>query len=40
MGSSHQLKITLKGVKPPVWRRLLMPSEYTLPRCTRLCSPG
>lgn len=30
MGSSHQLKITLKGVKPPVWRRLLIPSEYTL----------
>lgn len=30
MGSMHQLKITLNGVKPPVWRRLLVPSEYTL----------
>jgi hypothetical protein len=32
MGSSHPLKITLKGVKPAVWRRLLIPSEYTLAR--------
>lgn len=30
MGTAHQLKITLKSVKPPVWRRLLVPSEYTL----------
>ncbi len=24
------MKITLKGVKPPIWRRLLIPSEFTL----------
>lgn len=26
----HQLKITLKDVKPPVWRRILLPSDFTL----------
>ena len=26
----YQIKITLKGSKPPVWRRLLMSSETTL----------
>jgi len=30
MGTAHRVKITLKGVTPPVWRRLLIPSEYTL----------
>ena len=28
----HQLKVTLGGVKPAVWRRLLVPSRLTLSR--------
>ena len=32
MAATYRLKITLKGVRPPVWRRLLVPAGYTLDR--------
>jgi hypothetical protein len=28
--SVHQLKVTLRMVRPPVWRRIVVPSEITL----------
>ncbi|MEV4167344.1 plasmid pRiA4b ORF-3 family protein [Nonomuraea dietziae] len=30
MGTIHQLKVTLRGVHPPVWRRVHVPSTATL----------
>jgi hypothetical protein len=30
--STHQLKVTLKGVKPPVWRRITVSSNITMKR--------
>ena len=29
-GAIYQLKVTLKGSKPPIWRRLQVPGEVTL----------
>jgi len=29
VGYIYQLKVTIKDVKPPVWRRLLLPSDAT-----------
>ena len=31
-----QLKITLEDVRPPVWRRVLVPQTYSLPRLHRV----
>ena len=32
----YQLKVSLKGVRPPVWRRLLVPASATLPQLHRM----
>lgn len=32
IGSIYQLKITLDQIKPPIWRRVLVPGSITLPK--------
>lgn len=31
-GSIYQIKVTLAGIRPPIWRRLLVPRDVTLDR--------
>jgi hypothetical protein len=36
----YQLRVTLSGARPPVWRRLLVPGGYTLDRLHRVIQIG
>jgi hypothetical protein len=32
----YQIKVTLKGIKPPIWRRIQVPASITLPQLHRV----
>ncbi len=36
MKEIYQLKITLRGIEPKIWRRILVPSTITLPKLHRV----
>jgi hypothetical protein len=36
MANAYQLKVTLRGVRPPIWRRLVVPGNLNLERLHRV----
>ena len=36
----YQLKITLSGIVPPIWRRILVYGDVKLYSCIKSCKPS